>query len=130
MAFLGQIPAAAKVEYANLEKQTIVGDNGVTYALDYRVPGPNNIEVFVNNVRQEPTTAYSTNGAEITFTSALAPTDTCYVVFQGLAVETDIIKPNGITDDMLVTSYAPQATTYTKTEVDTKVSSVSGKRYK
>ena len=44
------------------------------------------MEVFINNVRQEPDTSYSASGNTITFTAAVTASDSCYLIYQGQSV--------------------------------------------
>jgi len=84
MAYIGNPPAD---RYSKLAKQDLTGDGTVgPYTLDYAVGGVAEIEVFVNNVRQEPTTAYTVAGDQLTMTGTVASTDDFYVVFQGKAI--------------------------------------------
>ena len=46
------------------------------------------LEVFVNNVRQEPGVAYTVSGTALTMTGSIASTDDFYVVFQGKSTGT------------------------------------------
>jgi len=78
MPFLGVEPVQ---EFASVAKQTITGDGSTAYTLTHSVGSANDLAVFVNNVRQEPTTAYSASGSTITFTEAIASTDSCYVMY-------------------------------------------------
>ena len=78
MPFLGVEPVQ---EFASVAKQTITGTGATAYSLDHSVASANDLAVFVNNVRQEPTSAYTASGGTITFTSALASTDSCYVMY-------------------------------------------------
>tara|TARA_R100000655_G_scaffold26313_5_gene54219 strand:- start:13704 stop:14852 length:1149 start_codon:yes stop_codon:yes gene_type:complete len=65
-------------------------ENGgsATYTLDTRVNSAEELEVFVNNVQQEPTVAYSvaSDGVSLTFTETTpSGTGTVYFIFRGLA---------------------------------------------
>lgn len=86
MAYLGNTPAA---RFSAIDKQNITGD-GTTgpYTLDYSVGNEQEIEVFVNNVRQEPSVAYTVSGTDLTMTGNVTSTDDFYVVFQGKAQQT------------------------------------------
>ena len=86
MATLGQKPAT---QHVSLQKQTITG-NGTAgpYTLNYSAGGNQEIEVFVNNVRQEPGVAYTVSGTSLTMTGNVLSTDDFYVVFQGSAQQT------------------------------------------
>ena len=83
MAVIGNPPA--KSIYQSVAKQTITGTGDSSYSLDYHVGSPNEIEVFVNNVRQEPSLSYSVAGDVISFTEAIDSADDTYLVFQGKA---------------------------------------------
>jgi len=48
----------------------------------------NELEVFVNNVRQEPSVAYTAAGTTLTMTGDVETTDDFYVVYQGMAKQT------------------------------------------
>ena len=82
MAYLGNTPAS---RVTSMDKQTITGDGGTDYTLDHAVGSEQEIEVFVNNVRQEPSVAYTVIGTALTMTGNVASTDDFYVVFQGKA---------------------------------------------
>ena len=58
------------------------------YTLNNTVGGANDIEVFVNNVRQEPGVAYTVSGTTLTMTGDVETTDDFYVVFQGKSIGT------------------------------------------
>jgi hypothetical protein len=84
MPYIGNPPAE---RYSKLAKQDVTGDGTVgPYTLDYAVGSVAEIEVFVNNVRQEPTEAYTVAGDQLTMTGTVASTDDFYVVFQGKAI--------------------------------------------
>lgn len=85
MAYVGNTPAAA---YTSIAKQDITGNGGTSYTLDHSVANENEIEVFVNNVRQEPSVAYTVSGTALTMTGNVAASDDFYVVFQGKAIQT------------------------------------------
>jgi hypothetical protein len=61
--------------------------------LDNPVANANELALFINFVRQEPTTAYSASGTSLTLTSATSATDDMYCVFLGKAVQT-VNPPN------------------------------------
>jgi len=82
-------------------KQDITGDGGTSYTLSHAVANSNEIEVFVNNVRQEPTDAYSASGTALTMTGAVANSDNFYVVYIGKALQTVVPPANSITASMM-----------------------------
>ena len=92
MSYIGNTPAE---KYTSLSKQDLTGDGTAgPYTLDYAVGGNAELEVFVNNVRQEPSSAYSVAGNQLTMTGNVASTDDFYVVFQGKSIGT-ISPPDG-----------------------------------
>ena len=93
MPFLGVEPTQ---EFASVAKQTITGTGATAYSLNYSVASANDLAVFVNNVRQEPTSAYTASGGTITFTSALASTDSCYIVYIARSFSSATAEANSI----------------------------------
>jgi len=89
MPYIGNAPDAA---FAKIEYQDLTGVTGDPakrgFTLDHTVGSPNEIEVFVNNVRQEPSVAYTVSGTVLTMTGDVETTDDFYVVFQGKAIAT------------------------------------------
>ena len=83
MPFLGNPPAD---KYKSLAKQTITGDGSTAYTLNRSVTYAYDMEVFINNIRQEPDTSYSASGNTITFTAAVTSSDSCYLIYQGQSV--------------------------------------------
>ena len=85
MPYIGNVPAEA---YSQVSYQDLTGGSGTSFTLDYPVGSAGEIEVFVNNVRQEPTVAYTVSGTSLTMTGSISATDDFYVVFQGKAQQT------------------------------------------
>lgn len=89
MPYIGNAPTT---QFASLDYQDLTGVTGVPakrgYTLNSAVGSANDIEVFVNNVRQEPGIAYTVSGTTLTMTGDVETTDDFYVVFQGKAVGT------------------------------------------
>ena len=75
--------------------QTITGDGSTGYTLDRAVANGKELLVYINNVKQEEGSgkAYTASGTTITFSAAVASTDSCYVVFLGSAVQT-VVPPD------------------------------------
>lgn len=87
---MGYIGNEAQTAFTSFDKQTITGSGTAVYTLSHSVANEQEIEVFVNNVRQEGGSgkAYTVSGNQITFTENIASTDTVYVNFAGKAVQT------------------------------------------
>ena len=81
--------------------QTLSGDGSSAYALSASVSVPEDIAVLRNGVRQKPTTDYTVAGSQITFTTALAGTDTCFVIFLNSVVGTNTPGNDSITAPMM-----------------------------
>jgi len=67
MPYLGNSPAS---NFASVTKDTFSGDGSTTAFTLSKTATTNGVAVFVENVRQEPTTAYSVSGTTLTFTAA------------------------------------------------------------
>lgn len=96
-------------------KQDLTGATGGTLTLTHAVSGPEDISLFINNVRQEPTESYTVTGTTVTLQDyTVAATDDIYVLYNGLtqlssvpvdgSVSTAKIADNAVTMDKLATS--------------------------
>jgi len=90
MPFIGNQPA---LSYTSFAKQDFTTSATTSYTLDNPVANENEIALFINFVRQEPTTAYTASGTTLTLTSATSASDDMYCVFLGKAVQT-VNPPN------------------------------------
>jgi len=91
MPFIGNQPA---LSYTSFAKQDFTTSATTSYTLDQPVANANELALFINFVRQEPTTAYTASGTTLTLTSATSASDDMYCVFLGKAVQT-VNPPNG-----------------------------------
>ena len=101
MGYVGNEPS---VNFTSFAKQDITGDGGANYTLTHAVANANEIEVFVNNVRQEPTSAYSVSGTALTMTGNVASTDDFYVIYLGKALQTTVPPDSSVTNAKIVNS--------------------------
>ena len=87
MAYLGNELAT---QFQAFVTQTITGDGSTGYTLDRAVANGKELLVYINNVKQEEGSgkSYTATGTTITFSAAVASTDSCYVVFLGSAIQT------------------------------------------
>ena len=97
MPYIGNIPAVA---YSTVSYQDLTGGTGTSFTLDFPAGSAQDIEVFVNNVRQEPGVAYTVAGTSLTMTGSIVATDDFYVVFQGKAQQTVTPGAGTITSNM------------------------------
>lgn len=98
---MGYVGNQSSNSYSSMIKQDITGNGGTSYTLNHAVANSNEIEVFVNNVRQEPTEAYGASGTALTMTGAVASTDNFYVVYIGKALQTVVPPASSITSNMM-----------------------------
>jgi hypothetical protein len=104
-----------------MDKQVITGNGGASYTLTHAVANAQEIEVFVNNVRQEAGVAYTVAGTALSMTGNVASTDDFYVIYQGKALQT-VVPPDGsVTSAKLVYPL----TTFSSTGIDDNATSTA-----
>ena len=107
MPFIGKNPTAG---FATIVKDTLTADGSTTqFTLSKQVASATDIAVFVGNVRQEPTTAYTVNGTTLDFGSGNAPATglDMYVLHIGGTQEVSTVPANGtISSAKLTTNIA------------------------
>ena len=91
---MGYVGNQTSNSYSSMDKQTITGDGTGNYTLTHAVANAQEIEVFVNNVRQEAGVAYTVAGTALSMTGNVASTDDFYVIYQGKALQT-VVPPDG-----------------------------------
>ena len=103
MPYLGPAPSGT---FGTSAKDRFSGDGSTVAFTMTRSPGSvNKIDVFVDNVRQEPTVAYTVGGATLTFTAAPdSGTNNIYVVHR---TETQSLVPP---DDIVLSPSSIDAT--------------------
>ncbi len=104
MAYIGNIPA---LQYITHAKQTFTADSSaVAFTLSQPVANENELEVFVNNVRQEPGSgkAYTASGTTLTMSEAPTTGDSFYCIYQGKATQTVTPGASTVTNAMLAGS--------------------------
>jgi hypothetical protein len=85
MPYVGVQPSTS---FQTLSKQDFTTSATTSYTLSQSVSSANDIALFINNVRQEPTYAYSASGTALTLTAATSSSDDMYCVYLGKAVGT------------------------------------------
>jgi len=94
MPYLGSTPNAS---FSSRTKQDFTANGTTTaFTLSSAVASPNDIEVFVGNVRQEPTDAYTVNGTTLTMSAAPANGINFYVIFKGVEENSVVPADNSI----------------------------------
>jgi hypothetical protein len=96
MPFLGKTPAQGFVNSVTKDDFTPNGST-TAFTLSKSPATVNEIEVYVGNVRQEPTSAYSVSGTALTMTEAPATGTNFYVMHIGNATQSSTTLPGGST---------------------------------
>ena len=91
MAYIGN---QADTAFTSLIKQDLTGASGDSLTLTHAVSNANDIALYINNVRQEPVSAYSTNGTAVSLTGSVVSSDDIYVIYLARAVQTTV-PPDG-----------------------------------
>ena len=93
MPFIGKNPTAG---FANIVKDDFTPDGSTTvFTLSKQVATTNDIAVFVGNVRQEPTDAYTVSGTTLTMSAAPATGINFYVLHIAGTIESSVVPPDG-----------------------------------
>lgn len=100
MSYIGAVAPAydpTRAAVPQLDAERFNGDASTTvFTLSRQVVSPTDIDVFVENVRQEPTTAYNVDGLTLTFTSApILGTNNIYVIYRASGVSNYAFVPDG-----------------------------------
>ena len=105
MGFIGNKPADT---FHTTVKQSFTADSSTTsFTLNQSVAGENEIELFINNVRQEPGSGKAYTAAGTTLTMSEAPTtgDDMYCIFQGKAQGHHFVPPTSIQGSHIHTTF-------------------------
>ena len=100
MSYIGAVAPAydpTRATVPQLDAERFSGNASTTaFTLTRQVINPTDIDVFVENVRQEPTTAYNVDGLTLTFTSAPGTgTNNIYVIYRASGVSNYAFVPDG-----------------------------------
>ena len=105
MGYVGNKPADT---FHTTVKQSFTADSSTTsFTLNQSVAGENEIELFINNVRQEPGTGKAFTAAGTTLTMSEAPTtgDDMYCIFQGKAQGHHFVPNASIQGSLIHTTF-------------------------
>ena len=100
MGFIGNQPATS---FTSLLKQDLTGASGTSLTLNHAVANANDIALYINNVRQEPTEAYSATGQTVSLTGSVVSSDDIYVIYLARALQT-VAPPNNSVSSAQLTS--------------------------
>jgi hypothetical protein len=92
MPFIGKNPTAG---FATIVKDDFTGNGSTTvFTLSKQVATVTDIAVYVGNVRQEPTDAYTVSGTTLTMSAAPATGVNFYVLHIAGTIESSVIPPD------------------------------------
>ena len=105
MAYVGT-PIDTTNQFQSLSSSRFSGNGSTTaFTLSFTPAGVNDIEVFVENVRQDPHSAYTLSGTTLTFSAAPpSGTNNIYVIHQAKSVGTIDVPTAGVVSGSLATS--------------------------
>ena len=92
MGYVGNQQAEGFVQRPT--KQDLTGATGTSLTLTHAVSKEEDIDLYINNVKQEPTTAYTVADTAVTLTGDVVASDDIYVVYNSLALQT-VVPPDG-----------------------------------
>lgn len=95
--FIGNTPAE---KYSSLTQQTFSSPTGTSFTLDQAVTSSVDIALFIDNVRQDPTT-YTASGTSLT-TSTISSPSTMYCLFNGKTTGTVAPPANSVDSGSVV----------------------------
>lgn len=92
MPYIGNSPPTS---YTAMAKQDLTGSSGSSVTLTHAVANANEVALYINSVRQEPTESYTVNGSTLNFNGyTVSASDDIYVIFLGKAIQT-VVPPDG-----------------------------------
>ena len=98
------IGTRAASNFASTIRDNFTGDGSTTdFTLSRNAVSVNDLEVFVGNVRQQPSSAYTVSGATLSFTGTPANGEVIYVVHQAGALQTVKADPDFGTRNFQIT---------------------------
>ena len=97
MPFIGNAPSN---NFVSLKRQDITGDGTASYTLDYKVASVNDVLIYVNHVKQDPS-SYSISNTSLTMGGNVASTDDFYIIYLGQGLQTVTPADNTITTSMV-----------------------------
>jgi hypothetical protein len=129
MAYIGNVPAE---KYTALTQQTFSSPTGTSFTLSQAVTNSVDIDLYIDNVKQDPA-SYSVSGTALT-TSTIASPSTMYCIFNGKAMQTvnppddsvGLSQMASATDGNLITFDASGNPAYVATGSDGQVLTSTG----
>lgn len=123
MPYIGVQPSTS---FQTLAKQDFTTSTTTNYTLSQSVSSANDIALFINNVRQEPTYAYSASGTALTLTAATSSSDDMYCIYLGRSVGTINPASGSVGLGELSATGTKDATTFLRGDNSFATPSISG----
>lgn len=96
-SYLGNQPSN---NFVSLKRQDITGDGTASYTLDHSVASVNDVLIYVNHVKQDPS-SYTISGTSLTMGGTVSSSDDFYIIYLGQGLQTVTPADNTITTAML-----------------------------
>ena len=104
MPYIGSKPSTS---FVSMSKQDLTGSSGGSVTLSHAVANANEVALYINNVRQEPTESYTVSGSTLNFNGyTVSASDDIYVIFLGKAIQTTVPPDGSVTSAKLDTNIA------------------------
>jgi len=116
MPFLGNKPTN---NFTSFEKQDITGDGSSSYTLAHAVNNEKDIDLFINFVHQEPTTAFQASGTTLTLTESISSADDCYILFRSRAILSATPPDGSVSSAKIASGAVTSAKLATNIQADT-----------
>ena len=127
MPFIGTTPTQGFV--SSFPKQSFTPNGSTTvFTLTNPVASANDLEVFVGNVRQEPTTAYTAAGTTLTMSEAPDTGLNFYVINKSFAQVTTTPPANSISTDKILSSAVTTAKIANSAITDAKIGGMTASK--
>ena len=116
MPFIGKSPTAG---FASIVKDDLTPNGSTTaFTLSKQVANANDIAVFVGNVRQEPTDAYTVNGTTLTMSEAVASGLNFYVLHIAGTHESSVVPADNTISTAKIVNDAITGAKIASSEID------------
>ena len=104
---MGYVGNRASSSFNSITKQDLTGQSGNSLSISNAVANENEIALYINHVRQEPTTSYTASGLNVALQGyTVAATDDIYVIYLGKGQQTTVPSDGSVSAAKLGTGVA------------------------
>ena len=104
MPYIGNKASSA---FNSITKQDLTGQSGNSLTLNTSIANENDIALFINNVRQEPTASYTASGTTVSLVGySVTSSDDMYVIYLGKGQQTVVPSDGSVGAAQLGTGVA------------------------